>query len=481
MDIQTIVDGMHPMCCAVSVEKLGEDRYGEFLIVAGNQAYIDSIEKPAPGMNLAAKKFVPNSPYTEYLSRDLNFEAACVGAAIRKECIHSYVRPERMDVWLNMNFLPLSFEEGNRSFCLYMMEVQATQNSTHMAELSEGVAADVLKTCIKLRGATDFRETMADVIKDIRQLCDAEHCCILTMNEAERSCEVLCEDFREGSGLLPMSHYLDNSFYDIAESWESTIAGSNCIIAGSEQDMEVIQQRNPVWYASLSGAGAKSIVLFPLRSRDQLLGYMWAINFDSGHAQKIKETLELTTFVLGSELGNYLLLDRLKVLSTMDLLTGVLNRNEMNHVVDELCKGECGPLTSVAVIFADLNGLKRTNDLEGHNAGDRLLKDAAKSLCGVFDRDRIFRAGGDEFCVILTGITWTVLQQKIEEIRKSAEKYPNLSFAIGGCVEQDYRNVRRALKNADADMYEDKRKYYAQHPTERQVTPRDAFRLGDTE
>ena len=61
--------------------------------------------------------------------------------------------------------------------------------------------------------------------------------------------------------------------------------------------------------------------------------------------------------------------------------------------------------TGVGAIFADLNGLKTINDEHGHGVGDTLLKDAAKALNEVFDPDCIFRAGGDEFTVILRGTT----------------------------------------------------------------------------
>ena len=266
-----------------------------------------------------------------------------------------------------------------------------------------------------------------------------------------------------------MDTYLNEHFYSLVESWEDTIAGSNCLIAKNAQDMEVVQKRNPGWYESLLIAGAKNIVLFPLKSREHLLGYMWVINFNADNAVKIKETLELTTFILGSELANYLLLDRLKILSSKDMLTGVLNRNEMNNFVDKLStpaqKAEDElPDSSVGVIFADLNGLKTVNDEEGHPAGDKLLKDAAKVLLEVFDDSQIFRAGGDEFSIIITGITENELNKKIEQIRKVSENYGKVNFALGGSVEPSRKNVRLALRHADENMYEDKKKYYAAHP-----------------
>jgi diguanylate cyclase (GGDEF)-like protein len=464
MDFQTVVDSMSAMTCVVSVETLPDGKRGVFRIVTGNKAYIDSIENPAPGTQMLKDKFVPNSEYTDYLTRDLNFEDYCYRSAVEKKCLHSYAHPDRMPVWFNMMFIPLWEDKDNLSYCLYMMEINFEADSENMSGIATDTATAVLDTCIRLRGTNDFKAAMKDVIKGIRDLCDGEHCCILIVNEYQRSCSVLGEAFAEGSSLLPMETYINDEFYDIAESWSSTIAGSNCLIAKDEQDMAIVKERNPVWYESLTSAGAHNIVLFPLKSRNQLMGYMWVLNFDKERATKIKETLEVTTFIVGSEIGNYFLLDRLRMLSSKDLLTGVMNRNEMNNYVDRLCNSDESKKTSVGVIFADLNGLKAINDLEGHNAGDLLLKNASNALRDVFDEDVIFRAGGDEFAIIISGITAEELDKKIEEVRKACEKYRNVIFALGGSVEDDSRNVRMALRRADENMYEDKRLFYEQNP-----------------
>ena len=464
MDFQSFVDGMGAMTCVVSVENLGDGKRGKFRIVTGNKAYIDSIENPAPGAELLVQKFIPNSEYTNYLTRDLNFEDYCYKAAVEKKCLHSYATPERMKgIWFNMTFLPVAYEEGNLCYCTYTMEINFEANAERLSNMSADVATSVLETCLKLRSATDFNKTMNEVIKDIGELCGSEHCCILLSNSYERSCSVLCEALSEGTDLISMNAYVDDEFYSIVETWPATISGSNCIIVKDEQDMKILKERNPVWYDSLTAAGVKNIVLFPLKFRENTLGYIWAINYSAENSIKIKETLETTTFILASEIYNYLLLDRLKILSSKDMLTGVMNRNEMNNFVDKLSK-EQGAGQSVGVVFTDLNGLKRINDDYGHNAGDTLLKDAAKILEEVFKTEEIFRAGGDEFTIITLGITEDELNSKVAAIKKVAESYDNVSFAIGSCYESDKSNVRLALRLADERMYEDKRLYYKEHP-----------------
>lgn len=471
MDFQTIVDGIAAAACVVSVEKLDNNSYGKVRLVAGNRSYLDSIERPDPNMAMLNNKFIPNSEYTDYITRDLNFEDSCYRSAVQKRCLHSYAHPARFNVWFNMSFIPLYPDNGNICYCIYIMEINFKPDAKRMSAISADVASSVLETCIKLRSNENFRITVKEVCNDIRALCESEHCCVLLMDTENRKCSVLCEAFSEDTKLLPMENYVDDSFYSIAESWESTIAGSNCLIVKNEHDMEVVKERNPIWHDSITSAGGKTIVLFPLEFKQELLGYIWAINFSAEAAEHIKETLELTTFILASEIYSYQLVDKLQILSSRDMLTGVMNRNEMNNYVDELAKQEAD--ISVGVMFADLNGLKAINDSTGHNAGDELLKNAALALREIFDLHQIFRAGGDEFVVIITGISEDELRRKTELLKEGSRKYNGLVFAIGYAFEDRSENVRSALRLADERMYEDKKRYYMIHPEKKRSSVSD--------
>lgn len=222
----------------------------------------------------------------------------------------------------------------------------------------------------------------------------------------------------------------------------------------------VVEERNPIWYKSLRSVGAKTIALFPLKSRNEHLGYMWAANFKEDRSAQIKEILELTTFVLGTEIANYLMVNRLKELSSRDMLTGVMNRNEMNSYVDRLANLSDSQKKSVGIIFTDLNGLKQTNDNYGHDAGDRLLRNAASALSELFEARCVFRAGGDEFVVIREDVTREQTEEIARAIRLAERRYPGLSFSVGWSFEDDCRDIHRALAQADQRMYEDKKKYY---------------------
>ena len=465
MDFQVIVDGMATATCVVSVEKRENGDYGKIRIVTGNAAYIKTIEQPWENVRMNVDRFIPDSEYTRYMNRDLNFENSCYTAAVLKKNVHAYAHPARFDVWFDMSFIPLAYEENDLCYCLYMVDVNYQPDAKRMSAISGDIASAVLETCIKLRSTDDLQAAMDTICEDIRSLCGSGSCCVMLMDTHKRRCSVLGEAVIPDSNRIPFREFLTDAFYPIAESWQETIAGSNCLIVRNQHDMALVKERNPVWYDSITKAGGKTIVLFPLEFKGELLGYIWAVNFNPDAADKIKEALELTTFILASEIYSHQLVKRLNLLSSTDMLTKVMNRNEMNNFVDRLVKRKSGK--PVGVIFADLNGLKTVNDSGGHRAGDTLLKNAAAALREVFAPNEIFRAGGDEFVVILTAVSEQELTERVEQLREAAAHYPALSFAVGAAYASDTCKVREALHFADEHMYEDKRRYYQLHPERR--------------
>lgn len=85
MDWKKFVDRFGPMTCILSVEKKPDGGYGTIRIVTGNNAYLDSLALAAGGVDLDSTQkaeFVPNSEYTKYIPKDLNFEDVCYRCAV---------------------------------------------------------------------------------------------------------------------------------------------------------------------------------------------------------------------------------------------------------------------------------------------------------------------------------------------------------------------------------------------------------------
>ena len=259
--------------------------------------------------------------------------------------------------------------------------------------------------------------------------------------------------------------YINKNIYDgeeVLAALEGRYGSATRISYGGQRSV-TLYSALPV-YNSLKEANVESLVLFPLKSGYELLGYIWANNFDTEKTMHIKETLELTTFFLASEISSYQMFDKFRILSTVDMLTGVLNRNEMNNRVMQLGIDDRPGRKNIGIVFADLNGLKRMNDDNGHSAGDKLIKDAAAILKEVFTEGEIYRAGGDEFMILLRDTNMAQLEDYEKQIKERADKTDTVSFAVGLCIEEDSQKIYDAMKTADVNMYEDKKKFYNEHP-----------------
>lgn len=456
MKFKDLCNSFNNLACVVSIKKK-ELGYGEIRIVDGNDKYIDSIEHPFYDNQGKSVNFIPNSIYTDYLFRDLNFEDYVYRSAIKKQILHSYAYPEKFGAWFDMNFIPISYSDGDIYYCIYIMDVKKQFSSDKIVTDKGEIASRVLKTSLKLSNTLDFNKAINSVIKDIRDICSSDYCCILLIDKEQKKLSLLAEDIAINSKRPGMKGYLNTEFYNLVESWEKTIDGSNCLIIYNEKGMEYLKENNPNWYESLKRDNINSLVLFPLIFKNKLLGYIWAIDFKIDNTPKIKETLELTTAVLSSEISNYLMLKELTRLSSKDLLTGVNNRNELNNHMREL--EERNEDLPISVIFLDINGLKVVNDNEGHTAGDTLIKTAAMVLCNIFKENEIYRAGGDEFTVIVENTTEGKINNLILKLKDMSKMY-GVSFAIGYSLCDNTSKVVKTWKEADEHMYEDKKNYY---------------------
>ena len=94
---------------------------------------------------------------------------------------------------------------------------------------------------------------------------------------------------------------------------------------------------------------------------------------------------------------NRALVERLRGLADRDFLTGLLNARAFDAALVRRCSGA----NRFAVLLADFDGLKATNDRDGHAAGNALLRSGAKALETMLrEGDELARVGGDEFAIL---------------------------------------------------------------------------------
>lgn len=96
--------------------------------------------------------------------------------------------------------------------------------------------------------------------------------------------------------------------------------------------------------------------------------------------------------------------DEQQIRATYDALTGCHNRASILAILDRTLQAST-PESGTAVLFVDLDGFKRINDLWGHPVGDELLRRiGARLLTSTRGRDYVGRLGGDEFLIVCNDV-----------------------------------------------------------------------------
>lgn len=148
--------------------------------------------------------------------------------------------------------------------------------------------------------------------------------------------------------------------------------------------------------------------------------------------------------------------------SSYDSLTGAYNRAYCTYLLNTLKPTADKPITIVA---GDVNNLKLTNDVFGHNAGDELLKNIVDIMkrCGK-ESYIIGRFGGDEFHAILPDADYEEATAYCERIKQACSEYdgkylpPSISLGVKTSTDCD-NDLNRTLEKAEQLMYHDKTVY----------------------
>ena len=97
--------------------------------------------------------------------------------------------------------------------------------------------------------------------------------------------------------------------------------------------------------------------------------------------------------------------ESLHYLAYHDTLTGLPNRNSIQHRIEDALHRAVRRSTGVGVLFCDLDNFKQVNDSQGHQAGDGLLREIAQRWSGwVRETDVLARMSGDEFLLLADAV-----------------------------------------------------------------------------
>jgi diguanylate cyclase (GGDEF)-like protein len=213
--------------------------------------------------------------------------------------------------------------------------------------------------------------------------------------------------------------------------------GTLCIIDHEPRQLTDLQRR------MLSGLAAQAVTQLELRRSVMTLEQ--AIDSQARYVEQLEHAQQA-----------------LEHESSTDVLTGVGNRRAFDERLDtELAKSaQQGDMVALAIL--DVDFFKRYNDTFGHPAGDAVLKQLAglmKESCRNYDFPA--RVGGEEFAIILPGITRESALVIAERLRRSVQRavWPNrqVTISVGVALAQPDDGAPDLAERADIALYRSKR------------------------
>ena len=163
-------------------------------------------------------------------------------------------------------------------------------------------------------------------------------------------------------------------------------------------------------------------------------------------------------------------LEEVTRLSTYDPLTKLCNRRAFDEQARRAWTAATREQVPLAIMICDLDHFKRVNDEYGHQAGDKVLVATAEALvASVRPTDVVARFGGEEFVILLSGLsssedvlsvaercTTAVRALPIPALIPGASRRQTISIGVMKYVE-GCQSIDEMISNADKALYEAKR------------------------
>jgi diguanylate cyclase (GGDEF)-like protein len=147
-----------------------------------------------------------------------------------------------------------------------------------------------------------------------------------------------------------------------------------------------------------------------------------------------------------------------KELARRDELTGTRNKTAFSELEQSIQENINNGMTYLpfAIAVCDLNNLKKINDTDGHDAGDKAILAVSESAFEVLPmKCRFYRMGGDEFEILYPGASYTDVELVTNKFKDAVAK-KGYSIAVGFGEFKKGMNFDNVFREVDAIMYEDK-------------------------
>jgi len=201
------------------------------------------------------------------------------------------------------------------------------------------------------------------------------------------------------------------------------------LLSVPKTELNATRDRTVNQYIWIAAMGALMIVIFiwiimsrvmnPLVKLTEAAEKIGAGNLEVDFPAKTNDEIGVLTETMQSMTGSLKeLVGGLHKNAYQDAMTGVGNKRGYAELGAKL--NETGE--SFTVVMFDINNLKRVNDIYGHDKGDFYIKRNVDLIKKVFEGEQIFRIGGDEFIVIVTGSGMALVGDRMKEMDAAMER-----------------------------------------------------------
>lgn len=310
--------------------------------------------------------------------------------------------------------------------------------------------ATTLNECVtELSSDTDIRQAIYNLLRIVNQYFKADRSYIFEI-DFEKEIIVNTHEYVK-SGISEEKDNLQEVPLDLVAVWLESFEKNQVYYI---PDLE--KEKGASFYEILQGQGIQRLLAVPLRKDNVILGFLGVDN-PQKHYNDATLLLSIQYFITNS-LVTKKQQEQLEYLSYRDALTKLYNRNKYVGIVESY---DGKQLHNVGAAYIDLNGLKKVNDKQGHEAGDKFIKSAAQILAECFP-ENAYRVGGDEFVLLLLDVAKQEFDAKIKSVQEKM-KENKVSVSVGSLWREEVSNLEELLKEADRLMYEKKEQYYREN------------------
>ena len=312
--------------------------------------------------------------------------------------------------------------------------------------------ATILNKCIaELISGEDEDAAISNLLRIISGYFDGDRSYIVQIDEKRNVCTNTYEYAM--NGVTAEKDNLQEVPMEMLDIWMDSFRKN-----GLYYIPDIEEEQGEPYYETLKMQDITRLLAVPLNSDGKIIGFLGVDN----------PRLHYEDHTLLSSI-QYFLTDSLKAkerkaclqyMSYRDMLTTLYNRNRYIQVLEGM---QAKTVIKTGVAYIDINGLKRVNDLYGHEAGDRLIINTARSMLAILP-ENAYRVGGDEFVLICFDMDEKIFRSKVRDICDSIAA-KRISVSVGVVWEESSSELETMLRRADDLMYAEKKKYYEKHGT----------------